>query len=90
MKTLVLLLALTASSTFAQGSTDAMTRKLSLPSDWSLISCRQLENGGVTIQRRNLETSDQVTIYAPAYQTPVYEVFINGDVKATCRFLTIK
>ena len=65
-------------------------REINIQSDWTIISCRQMENGGVTIQRRNLPENSVVTVMAPSYDVPVYEVFADGNLLASCRFLTVK
>ena len=87
MKKIIFGIALTliSSATFA-----ARNRSIALPSDWAFIVCRQMENGGMTIQRRHLEEGANVTISAPAYETPVYEVYVDGNLISSCRFLTIK
>ncbi|MCF8059991.1 MAG: hypothetical protein K9K67_11890 [Bacteriovoracaceae bacterium] len=67
-----------------------VSREMSLPAEWDFIVCKQLENGGMTIQRRNLEAGDKITIKAPAYQLPVYEISKNGQFIASCAFIAIK
>ncbi len=72
------------------GQATEATRKMPVPAEWSFITCKQLENGGMTIQKRNLQENDVVRINAPAYQVPTYEIFLNGEFVASCGYIAIK
>lgn len=83
---LAIVCTLTVSSVFAQQA----VRLIPIKDDWSFLSCRQMENGGVTIQRRNLAEGAEVKVYAPAYSVPTYEIYVDGNLEASCNFITVK
>lgn len=86
MKTLAFFVALTISSTFAQ----ELTREIPIKDNWSFLVCRQMENGGVTIQRRNLADNAVVKVYATKHTIPNYEIYVDGNLEASCKFITVK
>jgi len=85
MKKLCLMIGILAMANTVSAETTGIIR---VERDWSLVSCKQLENGGKSFYKRDFQGAEVVILKNDS--NPIsYEIYINEIFRASCKFVSV-
>jgi|GEM_PF-2740283 len=74
----------------AQNTQAADGSVITVSKEWQLISCKQTETSGITLQRRHFAGEPKVQLLVVGDSDVKYEIWIDGEFKASCAFVSVR